>query len=308
MTQLHRSVFFLVLFVTIRSHVCGEEIELRKVTIGDDVTLSYVERGEGEPVIFIHGLTGDYSVWLPQVEAFATEHYRAISYSRRYNFPNANEIRFDHSATTEADDLALFIRKLGLKNAHIVGHSFGAYTALMLALKHPELVRTLTLAEPPLAPWLSSLPGEQAKAGKEHSKRLLTKGVIPARAAFEAGNEELAMQTMIDAISGEGTFARIPADAKTRLRRNVNEMKAAMMSKNAYPYIARERVGRLTIPTLLLSGGKSVATAKVTAPELERLLPNSSRKRVVLPEASHMMWSDEPQRCRDVVLEFIGGK
>ena len=41
--------------------------------------------------------------------------------------------------------------------AHIVGYSYGGYTALHLAVNHPEMVRTLVLAEPPLVPWLTNL-------------------------------------------------------------------------------------------------------------------------------------------------------
>ena len=54
-----------------------------------------------------------------------------------------------------------------------MGFSYGGYTALMLALKHPELVQTLTLAEPPLATWLNDLPGDQAEKAKAHQKRLI---------------------------------------------------------------------------------------------------------------------------------------
>src|SRR5262245_25518102 len=123
--------------------------ELRKVTVGDGVELHYVEAGKGVAVLFVHGTLGDYAIWDGQLGSFA-ETYRAVAYSRRYNYPNTNKLRPRHSAVVEAEDLAAFIKKLDLGKVHVVGHSYGAYTALFLAVSHPDLVRTLTLAEPPL--------------------------------------------------------------------------------------------------------------------------------------------------------------
>src|SRR4029077_18012727 len=98
----------------------------------------------------------------PQLESLS-QRYRVVAYSRRYNYPNARSVpAANHSALVEADDLANLLKALGASPAHVVGHSYGAYTALILALKHPELVRSLVLAEPPLLRWLPSLPGGKA--------------------------------------------------------------------------------------------------------------------------------------------------
>ena len=301
-------IVFLILFVVFSSPANGEKLKLQKVSLDNKVTLHYAEQGTGEPIIFVHGLTGDSSYWTHQVEAFAKKNYRAITYSRRYNFPNDNQSRPNHSAAVDAEDLAGLIRKLGLKKTHVVGFSFGGYSALLLAIKHPELVQTLTLAEPPLAPWLSSLPGEQSQAGRLQSQKLLKEGVIPARAAFKAGNDELAMRTMIETISGKGVFEKIPKSALERIRRNVKEMKAVITSRSAYPFIPREKVRQLKVPTLILSGSKTVATARYTDPELERLLPERSRKRIILKDATHNMWMEQPENCRTAVLGFIKDK
>lgn len=64
-------------------------LKLRATNIGNGITLHYVEEGSGAPVIFVHGSIGDYSYWLDEVDAFGTK-YRAIAYSRRYNYPNTN--------------------------------------------------------------------------------------------------------------------------------------------------------------------------------------------------------------------------
>src|SRR4051795_6626825 len=86
--------------------------ELKVVRAGD-VELHYVERGSGVPVVFVHGSVDDYRTFEPQLEPLS-KHYRVISYSRRYNFPNARRVPSgNHSALVEADDLANLLKALG---------------------------------------------------------------------------------------------------------------------------------------------------------------------------------------------------
>ena len=65
---------------------------IRTVDIGHGITLHYTEAGKGTPVIFAHGSLSDGGYWTDQIGPFA-EHYRAIAYSRRYNYPNTNPAR-----------------------------------------------------------------------------------------------------------------------------------------------------------------------------------------------------------------------
>src|SRR5215210_4932797 len=121
-----------------------KSVQLAKIRVRG-VELHYIEEGRGEPLILLHGGQGDYRSWEPQIKAFSRQ-YRVISYSRRYHYPNSNPlIAENHSAYVEADDLAAFVRKLKLRRVHLVGTSIGAFTALMLAVKHPEMVRSLVL-------------------------------------------------------------------------------------------------------------------------------------------------------------------
>ena len=86
----------------------GQEQQLKKIHV-NGVELHYVDRGQGEPVIFIHGGLADYRMWEAQTAAFARD-YRTIAYSRRYNFPNTNRrLRPDYSWSVDAQDLAALI-------------------------------------------------------------------------------------------------------------------------------------------------------------------------------------------------------
>src|SRR5260370_34755744 len=75
-----------------QSSVAGPIIQA--VEIGNGITLHYVDQGKGVPVIFVHGSLSDGGYWADQVGEFA-KHYRAISYSRRYNYPNSNRLVLD---------------------------------------------------------------------------------------------------------------------------------------------------------------------------------------------------------------------
>jgi pimeloyl-ACP methyl ester carboxylesterase len=137
---------------------------IKAVDIGGGIRLHYVEQGSGTPLIFVHGSLSDGSYWADQIAPFS-KHYHVIAYSRRYNYPNDNPARAGYSAITDADDLAGLIRVLHLEKAVVIGHSYGALTALFLAVRHPDLIRAMVLAEPPAVSLLAHLTGAHAKAG-----------------------------------------------------------------------------------------------------------------------------------------------
>src|SRR5580692_12513552 len=113
---------------------------LQTANIGHGLALHYVEQGTGTPLIFVHGSLSDGGYWADQIGPFA-KHYRAIAYSRRYNYPNVNPVRRGYSAVVDAEDLAAFIHTLHLGKVVVIGHSYGALTGLFLAARHPEMVR-----------------------------------------------------------------------------------------------------------------------------------------------------------------------
>lgn len=306
MRQKARPTLLLVL-VSLPVAVLGQDasISRRVVEIEGSVSLHVIESGDGEPVVFIHGLTGDSSVWERQVIAFAAEKYRAIAYSRRYNHPNDNSLQRNHSAEVEAKDLDRLLTKLDISKAHVVGHSYGGYTALLFALEHPERIRTLTLAEPPLVPWLTSLTGRDSPAAKAHCEKLYAHFIRPAKAAFASGNDDKALRAFLDFFAGEDAIDRLPEEVVARCRRNILELKAFTNSEDRYPPVARDHVRKLTMPVLILSGSKSEGVAKYTDAELERLLSKDSSRRIILDGATHAMWAQKPKGCRDEVLRFL---
>jgi len=85
-------------------------------------------------------------------------------------------------------------------------------------------------------------------------------------------------------------------------------LKALVQSNNMYPSIERGAVRKIEVPTLLLSGENSPSSQKLIDAELERLLPEKGRQRVIIHGVDHGMWFQQPEACRKAVLEFLRGK
>lgn len=261
------------------------------------VDLHYVETGKGAPVILVHGSLDDYRMWEAQLEPFGVR-YRVFAYSRRYNFPNQNRyLRPDHSALIEAEDLAKLIKKLKLGPAHVVGHSYGAFTALFLAVKHPELVRTVVLAEPPVLRWAAEKP---------EGRVLFNTFMDTWRRVGEAlrlGKREEALRLTFNYFIGEDAFDQIPEAQRNYWMQNIREWQALTTSRDAFPILLRADVRRMKAPALMLSGGRTLEILKVVDAELEPLLANGER--VILANATHNMWNEQPEDCRRAVLAFL---
>src|SRR5262249_57147131 len=121
----------------------------------------------------------------------------------------------------------------------------GGQTALFLALKHPELVRTLTLGD----------PGVHFKGDKFGEVAL--PAIQRARAAYAEGKPEEAIEAIFEAPAGRKVkFAEFPEAFKKILKRNAGEIEA-LVKGDMFPEVDREAVKKLAVPTLLLFGEKS---------------------------------------------------
>jgi non-heme chloroperoxidase len=271
----------------------------RSVALDTGVTLHYVTKGRGTPVVFIHGGGRDYRYWNNQIDSFG-ERYRVVAYSRRYAPPNDNrEIAPDYTAAVDAADLAALMRRLDLGPAHLVGASIGGVAALFVAVQQPELVRSLALAEPPVLRWALDLPG-----GAALLDRFLSDAFRPAGEAFRAEDAERAMRLLTDAFLGAGTFARFPEPLQRKVMRGSRDWAAQTMSTVPFPDLARDAVRAISAPALLLSGANTIPLHALVDDELERLLANGER--VVIPDATHDLWADQPELCRAATLSFLG--
>ena len=112
------------------------------------VELEYEVRGAGEPVLLIDMLIADCFVPLLPQPALAHD-YQLIRYHKR-GWVGSTHTPPPVSIAEHAADAAALLDHLGVRRAHIAGHSTGASIGAQLALDHPEKVHTLTLLEPTL--------------------------------------------------------------------------------------------------------------------------------------------------------------
>src|SRR5215831_16074858 len=176
--------------------------EIKRISV-NGYELAYVEQGQGEPVVFVHGGLQDYRMWSEQLPKFAV-HYRAIAYSRRNNYPNlvSPEGTPDSAADVHGEGLAAFARALGFSKIRVVAHSSGAHAALFFAATHPDMVVSLALNEPPALGVLNGIPdgGEILKAWVAN--------LAPAREAFKIGDVQRAIPLWVDGVGGPGVYDR----------------------------------------------------------------------------------------------------
>jgi pimeloyl-ACP methyl ester carboxylesterase len=279
--------------------------DVRVARLDPQTELYYVTEAIGAPVIFVHGSLSDFSYWQDQLGPFA-ERYRVFALSRRYSWPNQNPPRKGYSAVMDAADLAGFIEGLDLAPAHVVGHSYGAFAALFLAARHPALVRTLTLAEPPAMSLLAHVPSAGASQGMAMLKDVQLHLVAPMRAAYKKGDREGAVRTFIDYVRGPGTWAAFSDADKAATMKDAHEWDVIFAGGELFPEIRPAEVASIAAPTLILSGGKSYPFLGLIDQALVALLPRA--RHIVFPDATHQMWLQEPVRCRQAVFDLIEGK
>lgn len=225
--------------------------------------------------------------------------YRTITYSRRYNFPNDNRRSLrNHSAKVEAADLGAMNRRLRLGPMHVVGVSYGAYTALLLALREPQLIRTLTLVEPPLITWPPDLPGGPALFDEFYHRTWEAAG-----RAFTQGDPTTALRISLDFFAGPGGFDRLPPEARSEVMGNIREWEALTTSRDAFPAISRQQIATLKTPVLMISGGKTYPMLHLLDGELERHLRNG--RRLVVPDGTHDVCSEQPSVCAVAIHAFL---
>lgn len=279
---------------------------VKTAAIRPGLDLHYVEAGEGTPVVFVHGSLSDYSYWSDQFDFFAQSH-RTVAYSRRYNWPNANPARSGYSAVTDAQDLADLIEKLGLGRVHVVGHSYGALTALFLAARRPDLVRTIALAEPPAVSLLGHLTGENAALGRATLEDIRTRMVAPMRAAFSRGDREGGVAIFINyCFQDPHAWERFSPTSRAETMRDAHEWDVMMTTGELFPQITPEEVRSIKAPALLLSGESSYPFLALIDEELNRLLPDNHR--VIVKGAGHQMWFQDPATCRQAVVALQQGR
>lgn len=275
------------------------------------VSLAYREQGTGEPVVFVHGSASDLRTWEQQVPAIGAG-YRAVAYSRRYARPNGDiKAGVDDQMLPHVDDLVAFLGAIDAAPAHLVGHSWGGFIALLAAIRRPEAVRSLVLLEPPVLSLFTSTPPRPL----ELLRLLFTRpgtalaivkfgatAVAPAQKAYRRGDDEAATRAFGRGVLGKASFEALTEARRQQVRDNRAADRAQLMGAG-FPPLGDDEVRGVRAPTLLLTGDRSPAFLGRLTERLHELLPNAER--AVIANASHLMHEDNASLVNETILGFL---
>lgn len=249
--------------------------------------------GDGSPVVLIHAGIADSRMWDPQWAAFTARH-RTLRYDMR---------EFGESAPPPGEfahgrDLIELLERLRLGPAALVGASLGGRVAAEVALARPDLVRALVLVGPgmPSTGW-----SEDVRAYGAEEEALFDAGDA-------AGAADVTVRFWVDGV-GRG-----PEDVDPAVRAAVREMqlRAYEHLEHADPEAEQptvedvaERVGEITVPTLLIVGDHDQPDIVRTVEWLAEEIRNARLER--MPGAAHLPSMEQPERFTELVLGFLDG-
>jgi esterase len=257
--------------------------------------LAYWEEGAGAPLVLIHGSLSDYRSWLFQVPTFARSH-RVFALSLRHYYPERwNGRAGDFSLAQHTRDVAELIRIGNLGRVHLIGHSRGGGVALMIAMQHPELIASLTLADPRgMESLLPDTLESRAVAGEIDS------AFARLHQYMSTGQVEDAARSFVDSLNGTGAWDRRPAEQKQWVRDNIG----TAVDTGELPGLTGEAVSKFDFPILPVTGERSPARYAAGFAVM-RLLNPALHPLATIRSASHAMHRENPKDFNAAVLEFL---
>jgi len=260
-----------------------------EVTVGD-YELNYVDRGDGPPLVLIHGLAGDQSAWLPQLEAWS-ESYRVIAFDNR-GAGRSTQVDEPISTKDMAHDTLGLMDALGVESACIVGRSMGGAIAQHIALLAPERVNGLVLCasfaklDPVGVRVLTNMREvlEWRDSWADHARHSLPNFVSPA---YYNGNPDV-VERLLGLIGGE---TRLPA---------------CYVAQNhaCLEHDTLDRLHEIECPVLILAGGRDPICSLTATGWMKERLPESEL--VVFDDSSHFFLVEEPERFMSVAGDWLG--
>lgn len=250
------------------------------------LTMFTVRGGDGPPVVFIHGLGWDSSLWFPTMAALLPTHRVVAADTRGHG--ETDKPDDPYSIDGFAADWASLLDRLGIAKACIVGLSQGGMIAQALAVSRPDLVSRLVVA----ATACRSHPSGQAN--------------MEARIAAlaDAGPMEAA-KVAAESIFSAGWRERNPSELRRfltwRCLAPAAPLTAAMRA--VYGFDVSNQLPALTVPTLILSGAADILTPPAAQQEIAALIPDAELQ--TLPGAGHMIPVETPGAFLRILRDFL---
>jgi len=230
----------------------------------------YETEGEGEPLLLLHGGAAPIDFWGPQRPAFAAA-YRLYLPERRAHGRTPD---IDGPITYEvmADDTVAFMEAMEIKNAHIVGWSDGGNIGMLMAVRRPDLVRTLV-----------SIGGNYHFEGMPEEMRAVAANLTP----------ETFMPALVD------LYGQLSPDGAGHFGVVLKKVTAMWVSG---PTLTPADLAGIAAPTLVMVGDADMPTLEHTI-ALYRAIP--SAQLCVVPGASHTVAMNKPELVNRIILDFL---
>jgi pimeloyl-ACP methyl ester carboxylesterase len=247
----------------------------------NDLDIYYEEHGRGQPLLLIHGgvLTGQS--WQPYVAAFA-EHFRVIMPDSRGHGRTANPAG-TMTFRLLADDMAAFVRALGLEKPMIYGYSDGGQVALEIGMRYPDLPLALVVGGAHLeltegsSRWVRSILGDAQSPEVDFER-------------FERENPGFAAMLRRD--HGPGNWQTLLQQIKPMW--------------NAHLNYTPDDFAKVVAPTLVFVGDRDGFVPVEDAVQMYRLLPDAEI--AVIPASGHEDLIFAPANvavARPLILDFL---
>ncbi|MFD1141681.1 alpha/beta fold hydrolase [Larkinella insperata] len=236
----------------------------------------YIDEGQGDVLLLLHGLFGALSNWDGVINAFADRYRVVIPVMPIYEMPIREAgleglVRFIES----------FLDFKKLTDLTLLGNSLGGHVGLLYTLKHPDMVKRLVLTGSS-GLFENSMGGSYPKRGSYD--------YIAERVAYTFYDPKVATKELIDEVfeitNSIPKCLRIVAIAKSAQRNNV----------------AKE-LHNITIPTLLIWGLNDTITPPEVAHEFNRLIPNSELH--FIDKCCHAPMMEHPDRFNRLLIEWL---
>ncbi len=272
-----------------------------------DVRLHYVEAGEGPLVVLLHGFPQTHHMWRFQIPALVEAGFRVVAPDMRgYNLSDKPDGVEKYRVHKLARDVEHLILHLGEEKAAVVGHDWGAIVAWFVAMQYPERVEKLGILNVPHPARFFfdgfTMPKQLLKSSYMFFFQLprLPEKAVSANdfAALRAGFRTNTVRP--EAISEEDAEHYVEAISRPgALTATINYYRALFR----YPFDMQALLKKIETPTLVIWGEQDVFLSPELAEPRPLWVPKLRVER--LPDASHFVAEDRPDRVNALLLELL---
>jgi len=255
--------------------------------------IEYEVRGSGDPLLLIHGsILAD--AFLPLfMEPEIANNYRVIHYHRR-GFAGSDRARNPFLITQQAADCRALLEHLKIPGANVAGHSYGAVTALQMALDSPDLIRSLALLEPPLLDSIASGPA-------------FGEAMAPIGDIYTSGDKSGAADAFLRAVNGDDYRQviddRLPAGAFDLAVADLDTFFQVEMPALQEWRFTADDAKRVTLPVVSVLGNESAPIFTESHELIMQWIPQAEELRI--PEATHGLQMMNPGAVAEGLSRFF---